>query len=57
MNLSSLISFYKFIGIMSGALLQLKEEFSLSCFEQEFVVSSLLIGATIGSILGGELVS
>ncbi|XP_030839343.1 solute carrier family 2, facilitated glucose transporter member 10 isoform X2 [Strongylocentrotus purpuratus] len=44
------------IGIMSGALLQLKEEFSLSCFEQEFVVSSLLIGATIGSILGGFVI-
>ncbi|XP_071502279.1 solute carrier family 2, facilitated glucose transporter member 10-like [Diadema antillarum] len=44
------------IGIISGALLQLKVDFSLSCFQQEMVVSSMLIGATVGSMLGGFVI-
>ncbi|XP_071807805.1 solute carrier family 2, facilitated glucose transporter member 10-like [Asterias amurensis] len=44
------------IGIVSGALLQLREEFELSCLQQEMVVSSLLVGALIGALFGGFLV-
>ena len=40
---------------MSGALLQLREEFELSCLQQEMVVSSLLVGALIGALFGGKL--
>lgn len=41
------------LGIISGALLQLKAEFVLSCVQQEALVSSLLIGALLASIVGG----
>ncbi|XP_028303104.1 solute carrier family 2, facilitated glucose transporter member 10 [Gouania willdenowi] len=41
------------LGIISGALLQLKEDFHLSALQQEGVVSSLLIGALLGSVVGG----
>ncbi|XP_034980131.1 solute carrier family 2, facilitated glucose transporter member 10 isoform X2 [Zootoca vivipara] len=41
------------LGIISGALLQLQVEFHLSCFEQEVLVSSLLIGALLASLVGG----
>ncbi|KAK2821013.1 hypothetical protein Q5P01_023972 [Channa striata] len=41
------------LGIISGALLQLKAEFQLSCVQQEALVSSLLIGALLASIVGG----
>lgn len=44
------------LGIISGALLQLKAEFSLSCVEQEALVSSLLIGALLASMVGGWLI-
>nr|XP_046238104.1 solute carrier family 2, facilitated glucose transporter member 10 [Scatophagus argus] len=44
------------LGIISGALLQLKEEFRLSCVQQEALVSSLLIGALLASIVGGCLI-
>lgn len=44
------------IGIISGAVLQLKSKFCLSCFDQELVVSSMLFGALLGSIFGGIIV-
>ncbi|KAL7408144.1 hypothetical protein ABVT39_018928 [Epinephelus coioides] len=44
------------LGIISGALLQLKAEFRLSCVQQEALVSSLLIGALLASIMGGSLI-
>ena len=42
------------VGIVAGALLQLTEDFGLSCLQQETVVSSLLIGAIIASLTGGK---
>ena len=42
-----------FTGIISGALLQLREHFHLSCYQQEMVVTSLIIGGLIASIIGG----
>lgn len=44
------------LGIISGALLQLKVDFRLSCIQQEALVSSLLIGALLASIIGGCLI-
>ncbi|KAM9364132.1 solute carrier family 2, facilitated glucose transporter member 10 isoform 1-T2 [Pholidichthys leucotaenia] len=44
------------LGIISGALLQLKTEFGLSCVQQEALVSSLLIGSLLASIVGGSLI-
>ncbi|XP_032369347.1 solute carrier family 2, facilitated glucose transporter member 10 [Etheostoma spectabile] len=44
------------LGIISGALLQLKAEFRLSCVQQEALVSSLLMGALLASIVGGSLI-
>ncbi|XP_072046507.1 solute carrier family 2, facilitated glucose transporter member 10-like [Amphiura filiformis] len=44
------------VGIVSGALLLLKPTFNLSCFEQEMVVSSMLLGALCGSLVGGFIV-
>lgn len=44
------------LGIISGALLQLQVQFRLSCVQQEAVVSSLLIGAVLASIIGGWLI-
>ncbi|XP_031591245.2 solute carrier family 2, facilitated glucose transporter member 10 [Oreochromis aureus] len=44
------------LGIISGALLQLKADFRLSCIQQEALVSSLLIGALLASIIGGCLI-
>ncbi|XP_067856450.1 solute carrier family 2, facilitated glucose transporter member 10 [Heptranchias perlo] len=41
------------LGIISGALLQLQEVFSLSCLQQEILVSALLIGAFFASLVGG----
>lgn len=41
------------IGIISGAILQIQDVFCLTCLDQEFVVSSMLIGAVLGSIIGG----
>ncbi|CAG2254877.1 GLUT12 [Mytilus edulis] len=43
-------------GIISGAVLQLKEKFCLSCFDQELVVSSMLFGALLGSCFGGMII-
>ncbi|KAM3878075.1 LOW QUALITY PROTEIN: solute carrier family 2, facilitated glucose transporter member 10 [Diretmus argenteus] len=44
------------LGIISGALLQLKAEFGLSCVQQEALVSSLLVGALLASVVGGCLI-
>ncbi|XP_039207203.1 solute carrier family 2, facilitated glucose transporter member 10 isoform X2 [Crotalus tigris] len=41
------------LGIISGALLQLQVVFHLRCIEQEVLVSALLIGALIASLVGG----
>ncbi|KAK3752702.1 hypothetical protein QZH41_006616 [Actinostola sp. cb2023] len=40
------------IGIVSGAILQLRDEFDMDCFQQEMIVSSMLIGAVIASLTG-----
>ena len=42
-------------GVISGALLFIREEFQLSPFLQGFVVSSLLVGAMIGAVGCGPL--
>ena len=42
------------LGVIAGALLQLKSEFCLLDMEAEWVVSSLLLGAFFGSLCGGE---
>lgn len=42
-------------GVISGAILFLKQTFSLSSTMQELVVSAVLIGAVIGAIVGGVL--
>ncbi|XP_030144517.4 solute carrier family 2, facilitated glucose transporter member 10 isoform X2 [Taeniopygia guttata] len=44
------------LGIISGALLQLQADFQLSCFKQEVLVSSILIGALLASLAGGILI-
>lgn len=43
-----------FPGIVSGAILQLRAEFQLDCTKQEMVVSSMLMGAVLASLTGGE---
>jgi len=40
-------------GVISGAILFVKQDFLLSTIEEEFVVSSVLLGAIIGAIFGG----
>ncbi len=42
-------------GVISGAILFIKEEFSLSATMEEVVVSSVLVGAVLGASLGGAL--
>jgi sugar porter (SP) family MFS transporter len=42
-------------GVISGALLFIKKVFALSPFMQGAVVSSLLVGATIGALVAGPL--
>ncbi|XP_007952244.1 solute carrier family 2, facilitated glucose transporter member 12 [Orycteropus afer afer] len=44
------------LGLISGALLQIRTELALTCHEQEMVVSSLLIGAFLASLTGGVLI-
>jgi len=44
------------IGIVSGAILQLRAEFQLDCTNQEMVVSSMLMGAVLASLTGGFIV-
>ncbi|KAJ8355755.1 hypothetical protein SKAU_G00185490 [Synaphobranchus kaupii] len=41
------------MGLISGALLQLRELLSLTCQRQEMAVSSLLFGALLISLVGG----
>ncbi len=42
-------------GVISGAILFIKSQFSLSATMEEIVVSSVLVGAVIGAALGGAL--
>jgi len=42
-------------GVISGAILFVKSEFSLSDTMEEIVVSAVLVGAVIGATLGGTL--
>jgi SP family galactose:H+ symporter-like MFS transporter len=42
-------------GVISGAILFLKQAFNLSSTMQELVVSAVLIGAVIGAVVGGIL--
>ena len=42
-------------GIISGAILQLRDVFCLSCLYQELVISAMLMGAVIGSLIGGNI--
>ena len=44
------------LGIISGALLQLKAEFGLPCVQQEALVSALLVGGLMASLVGGCLI-
>lgn len=44
------------LGLISGALLQIRTLLALTCHEQEMVVSSLLIGAFLASLIGGILI-
>jgi MFS family permease len=41
-------------GVISGALIFIKSEFGLMTAAEEIVVSGVLLGATIGAILGGK---
>ena len=42
-------------GVISGALIFIKREFALTTIAEEIVVSGVLLGATIGAILGGKM--
>jgi MFS transporter, SP family, major inositol transporter len=42
-------------GVISGALLYLRDDLQLSSLEEGTVVSSLLFGAVLGALLGGKL--
>jgi hypothetical protein len=42
-------------GVISGAILFVKTQFSLSPGMEEIVVSAVLVGAVIGAVLGGAL--
>ncbi|KAM3921278.1 solute carrier family 2, facilitated glucose transporter member 10 [Leptodactylus fuscus] len=44
------------LGIISGALLWLKNDFLLTCFQQEILVSAVLVGALAASLVGGFLI-
>ncbi len=43
------------IGVISGAILFIKEEFRLSPGMEEIVVSSVLLGSLVGALVGGFL--
>lgn len=43
------------LGLTSGVLLQLREVLSLSCSEQELLVSSQLVGALLACLAGGPV--
>src|SRR5438105_3045822 len=42
-------------GVISGAELFLKKDFTLTTFALELIVSGVLAGAAIGSLVGGRL--
>jgi SP family galactose:H+ symporter-like MFS transporter len=42
-------------GVISGAILFVQEDFHLTTFQEEIVVSAVLLGATIGALVGGRL--
>lgn len=42
-------------GVISGALIFIKQQFTLSTFHQELVVSVVLVGAAVASLSGGKL--
>ena len=42
-------------GVISGAILFIKNQFSLSATMEEIVVSSVLVGAVAGATIGGAL--
>src|SRR3954453_12293864 len=42
-------------GVISGALLFIKQDFALSSFEQSSVVSVLLLGAMAGAMYSGKV--
>src|ERR1700716_1507895 len=42
-------------GVISGAVLFLKNDFDLSTFALEVIVSGVLVGAASGSFVGGRL--
>src|SRR3954462_14906739 len=42
-------------GVISGAILFIKEDFDLSAFMQGAVVASLLLGAMVGAAFAGPL--
>ena len=41
-------------GVISGALLFIRQDFDLTAFEEGAIVSSLLLGAMIGALAGGS---
>src|SRR5437870_11705833 len=41
-------------GVISGALIFIKRDFGLTTIAEEIVVSGVLLGATIGAIIGGK---
>lgn len=53
-SLSGLMLGYE-LGLTSGVLLQLREVLSLSCSQQELLVSSQLVGALIVCLAGGPI--
>ncbi|XP_063007293.1 solute carrier family 2, facilitated glucose transporter member 12 isoform X3 [Melospiza melodia melodia] len=53
--ISGLLMGYE-LGLISGALLQMSSILTLSCKEQEVIVSSLLFGALFASLTGGFLI-
>lgn len=53
-SLSGLMLGYE-LGLTSGVLLQLREVLSLSCSQQELLVSSQLVGALIACMAGGPI--
>jgi SP family galactose:H+ symporter-like MFS transporter len=42
-------------GVISGAILFVQEDFRLTTFQEEVVVSAVLLGAMIGALIGGRL--
>ena len=42
-------------GVISGALIFIKRDFGLTTVAEEIVVSGVLLGATIGAIIGGRM--